>query len=168
MHKSIFLLLVATCLFAHVQAQVWPVIPSPSVVNTTGGVINQSGGGFVEFSVGETFVATNNFLGNTTFLTEGFLQPRTTAPFIIPTQEQFDELYGFGCFPNPVSDFLSVETSYHGFTNVEFANTEGQVVRSVRFDYTPIDCQSLPAGVYFVRLFSNNFSISKNFKLVKQ
>ncbi len=161
-------MLTALCLFAHVQAQVWPVVPSPSVLNTTGGVINQSGGDFVEFSIGEIAVVPLNIGGNQVGFTQGFLQPRLGAPFVINTYEAFDEKYGFKCYPNPVSDFLTVETNYQDFKGIQFINVEGQMIRETRFDYTSIDCTLLPIGTYFVRLYSETNPESKIFKLLKQ
>ena len=113
-------------------------------------------------------VASLNIAGNDVGFTQGFLQPTLGAPFIINTQEAFDEKYGFKCFPNPVSDFLTVETSYQDFTEVQFINMDGQIVRLARFDYTPIDCALLPKGIYAVRLYSENKPESKTFKLIKQ
>jgi len=164
MCKTIFLLLTALCLFAQVQAQ----ILSPSVLNSTGGVINQSGGAFVEYSIGEMAVVSLNLGGNEVGFTQGFLQPTLWSDFIInSTHESFDEKYTFKCFPNPVSAFLTVETSYQEFNTVQFTNVEGQLLHEVRFDYSPIDCTTLLEGTYFVRIFSSTNPESKTFKLFK-
>ncbi len=162
-------MLATLCLMAQVQAQVWPVIPSPSVLNSAGGVINQSSGDFVEYSIGEMAVVSLNRGGNEVGFTQGFLQPTLGSDFVInTTHESFDEKYSFKCFPNPVSDYLTVETSYQEFTTVQFTNVEGQLLHEIRFDYTPIDCTTLPKGTYFVRIFCNTNPESKTFKLLKQ
>ncbi|MEO6758184.1 MAG: T9SS type A sorting domain-containing protein, partial [Saprospiraceae bacterium] len=165
---KLYLLCGALCLFVpRLQAQ-WPVIPSPSVVNAAGGTIMLAGGDFVEYSIGEPAIVSLNLNGNPLGCTQGFLQPRLEEPYIINTHESFDEQYGFQYYPNPVAGFLTVETGYPDFTTAQFSNVTGQIIQQIPFSYSPIDCAALPAGLYFVRLFSTQQPESKTFKLLKQ
>jgi hypothetical protein len=142
---------------------------SPYVVNTTGGTMAILTGGFVEFSVGEPAITTLNIDGNPLGFTQGVLQPILDAPYVITsTHESFDDQFGFRCYPNPVSNWITVETSYLHFTSVQFYDPLGRLVDDRVFNYQPLDCSSLPTGLYFVRLFSNNKPESKTFKIIKQ
>lgn len=158
MCKTIFLLLTTLCLMAHVQAQ--------NVLNSAGGTIIQPGL-IVEYSIGE--VATSTLSLPNGPLTQGLLQPSLKSPYIIvPTNEVFDDRFTFKCFPNPVEHFLTVETNYPDFDFVQFTDAQGRTVLDRVFTYSPIECRSLPSGIYFARLFSSNKPELKTFKLVKQ
>jgi hypothetical protein len=117
----------------------------------------------LEYAVGEPAVSTLSLPGG--LVTQGLLQPTLKS---VPTHEVFDELYSFKCYPNPVVDFLAVETDYSDFKLLQFTDEQGCIVRESSFAYMPIDCASLPVGTYFVRLFSNHKPESKTFKLIKQ
>jgi hypothetical protein len=158
MCKTIFLLLTALCLMAHVQAQ--------NVLNSAGRTITQPGL-IVEYSVGE--VATSTLSLPNGPVTQGLLQPSLNSPYIVvPTNEAFDDKFTFTCYPNPVEGFLIVATNYPDFEFVQFTDVQGRTVLDRIFTYGPIDCATLPSGTYFARLFSTNKPESKIFKLVKQ
>lgn len=143
---------------AHVQAQ--------NVLNSAGRTITQPGL-IIEYSVGE--VATLTLSLSNGPVTQGLLQPSLKSPYIIvPTNEVFDDKYTFKCYPNPVGDFLTVETDYLDFEFVKFTDAQGRTVLDRVFTYGSIECGSLPSGTYYARLFSTNKSESKTFKLIKQ
>lgn len=154
MCKTIFLLLTALSLMAHVHAQ--NALTSAGRTITLPGLI-------VEYTVGE--VATRTLSLPNGPVTQGVLQPYHT---IVSTNETFDDKFSFKCFPNPVEFFLTVETDYPNFEWVQFTDAQGRIVWSKPFTYSPIECGTLPSGIYFVRLFSTNQPESKTFKLVKQ
>ena len=142
----------------HVQAQ--------TVLNSAGRTITQPGL-IVEYSVGEVATLTLSLPNGS--VTQGLLQPSLKSPYIVvPTTEAFDDKFTFKCYPNPVNDFLTVETNYLDFDFVQFTDAQGRTVLDRVFTYSPIDCGTLPSGTYFARLFSSNKPESKTFKLVKQ
>lgn len=159
MCKTIFLLLTALCLMAHVQAQ--------NALTSAGRTITitppQQPVLIVEYTVGE--VATRTLSLPNGPVTQGVLQPYLT---IVSTKEAFDDKFTFQCYPNPVENFLTVETDYPNFEWVQFTDAQGRILLNKLFTYSPIECGTLPSGIYFVRLFSTNQPESKTFKLVKQ
>ena len=165
MHKTIYLTILALCLVAHLQAQ--------EVLNAAGKTITGLTGpgavATVEYSIGEVAVKTLSIAGGD--VTQGVLQPAHDPPYVVVevgTKEVFDELYSFKCYPNPVGDELIVETSYPDFTHVQFISQDGRVVQEMPFNSGQINCNQLPAGMYFVRLFSETKPEFKTFKLFKQ
>jgi hypothetical protein len=164
MYKSILLLITGCCFITTLQSQT----NSPNVVNSTGGTMLLNNGDYLEFSVGETAVTSLNIGGNEVGFTQGLLQPTLGYPYIINTHEAFDDKYSFKCFPNPVSDFLSIETDYKNFTNFQIINLQGQIIQERIFNYSPIDCTLISSGGYFIRLYSKSNPESKTFKLFKQ
>lgn len=158
MCKTIYLLLTTLCLMAHVQAQ--------NVLNSAGRTITQPGL-IVEYSVGEVATLTLSLPNGP--VTQGLLQPSLNSPYIVvPTNEAFDDKFTFKCYPNPVGDFLTVETDYSDFEFVQFTDAQGRTVLDRVFTYSPIECSALPSGTYFARLFSTNKPELKTFKLFKQ
>ena len=159
MHKTIYLTILALCLVAHLQAQ--------EVLNAAGKTITGLTGpgavATVEYSIGEVAVKTLSIAGGD--VTQGVLQPYVVVDDV---KEVFDELYSFKCYPNPVGDELIVETSYPDFTHVQFISQDGRVVQEMPFNSGQINCGQLPAGMYFVRLFSETKPEFKTFKLFKQ
>lgn len=148
---------------AHVQAQ--------EVLNAAGKTITGLSGpgavAAVEYSIGEIAISTLSI--GTGWATQGVLQPALNPPYVVSsTREVFDDLYSFKCFPNPVGEFLIVETSYPDFTGVQFLSLDGRVLREAPFNNGQIDCSQLQAGMYFIRLFSKDKPESKTFKLIKQ
>ena len=143
---------------AHVQAQ--------KVLNS-GGRTTFLPGLIVEYSVGEVATLTLSLPNGP--VTQGLLQPLLKSPYIVvPTNEAFDNKFTFKCYPNPVEDFLMVETNYPDFEFVQFTDVQGRSVLDQVFTYGSIECGSLPSGTYFARLFSTNKPESKTFKLIKQ
>jgi hypothetical protein len=80
--------------------------------------------------------------------------------------ERFDDL-NFTYSPNPVSDYLDVSYS-EKISNYEIINSIGQFVSSKYEDNMnfEIDMKNLPAGVYFIRLFSEGKM--KTIKIIKK
>jgi len=78
-----------------------------------------------------------------------------------------DDVYVF--FPNPVYDKLTVKSKIvlPSDTKIELLNIKGSLISSHNFtgNETQISLESLPSGVYFVRILSNNYSSTK--KVIK-
>lgn len=136
-----------------------------NVLNAGGQTIALTGGGTVEYSIGE--VATLTLFPTGQPVTQGLLQPLPPKP-INSSQDLFDERYGFACYPNPTADFVTIETGYPDFDRISFSSADGRVVQEGAFTYAPVDCHLLPPGLYFARLSATNSSTLKIFKLLKQ
>lgn len=161
MCKNLLPLLAACCwLAASAQAQ---TNVQNNVLNAGGQTINWTNGGTIEYSIGEVATITINPTGQP--VTQGLLQPRSPK---VGTQDLFDERYGFTCYPNPTTDFVTIETGYPDFDRISFSSTDGRVVQEGAFTYAPVDCHLLPPGLYFARLSSAHQSTLKIFKLLKQ
>ncbi|MDO9634105.1 MAG: FG-GAP-like repeat-containing protein [Paludibacter sp.] len=70
-------------------------------------------------------------------------------------------------YPNPVNDNLYLKWSNHQ-ANYEIVNLQGQVIRNGKLDddITVVDFSDLTKGVYFIRLYDNQKSITK--RILKQ
>ncbi len=159
MNRSIFLFLTVFCLTTHTQAQ--------SVLNTGGRTVNLPSGSpfpILEYSIGEVATVTLTNLANGP-VTQGVLQPTLGT---VSTNEVFDEKYSFSSYPNPTSSAVIIETDYQHFDLFQIIDVSGRIVVENTFGYEPINCESISAGTYVIRLYSVNQPESKTFKLIKQ
>ena len=132
---------------------------SPTVVNSAGGVISNSSNS-LEWSLGELAVSTLTSTNN--LLTQGFLQPTTT---IVGTEAPFEESR-FSAFPNPVSDWLILQTDIPDIETVQVHDVLGRLVLQSTFQQN-IDVHQLNSGIYIVSLFSNQARLLHSFKINK-
>lgn len=68
------------------------------------------------------------------------------------------QLVDFQVFPNPVSDFLTIEKSFEGASQVQLTDFSGRVVLDTKLanSSSQIDIAALPQGMYAVSLFLEN------------
>lgn len=132
---------------------------SPTVVNSSGGVISNSSNS-LEWSLGELAVSTLTSPSN--LLTQGFLQPTTT---IVGTDAPFDESR-FSAFPNPVSDWLNLQTDIPDIQIVQIHDVLGRIVLQSTFQPS-IDVHQLNSGMYIVSLFNDQTQFLHSFKINK-
>ena len=158
MCKTIFLLLTALCLFAHVQAQ------TPGYLNTlnTAGTTGTSGGTTYTYSVGEAVV-----FSNSCSYAPGVVQP-TCICMLSSVVETFDMKYNANFFPNPSNGQILVETDFMEFTHYTVSSMDGRILESDKFNYSPIDLGKIEAGTYFLRLSTADNQIFKTVKIIKQ
>ena len=74
-----------------------------------------------------------------------------------------DEVFGskFSVYPNPSSDVINIRTTER-VDKVELYNTLGQsVIRSNSFDGNQIDINSLKSGLYLLKIYSGNKTVTK-------
>ena len=156
--KFIFLL---ACLIPPLGIQAQNVINAGGQTATAAEVL-------LEYSVGE--LATQSFFpAASPMITQGLLQPSLTSPYVIvDVAEPFRSKYAFSCFPNPTRETIFIETDYKDFTRIRIYGPQGQVVRDESFLYEPVSCVSLAAGIYAVRLFSEEDPEFITFKIIKQ
>lgn len=137
------------------------------VLNAGGRTVNLPSGSpfpILEYSIGEVATATLINLTNGP-LTQGVLQSTLGT---VSTNEAFDEKYTFRSYPNPTSSAVMVETDYQHFELFQIIDLSGRIVVENTFGYASINCESISAGIYVVRLYSINHPESKTFKLIKQ
>jgi len=132
---------------------------SPTVVNSSGGVISNSSNS-LEWSLGELAVSTLTSTNN--LLTQGFLQPTTT---IVGTEAPFDESR-FSAFPNPVSDWLNLQTDIPEIETVQVHDISGRLVLQSTFQPS-LDVHQLISGMYIVSLFNDQTQFLHSFKINK-
>ena len=132
---------------------------SPTVVNSSGGVIQNSSHS-LEWSLGELAVSTLTSPAN--LLTQGFLQPTTTT---VGTEDLFDESR-FSAFPNPVSDWLNLQTDIPDIKTVQVHDVLGSLVLQSGFQPL-IDLHQLEIGTFVVSLFDNQNQFLHSFKISK-
>ena len=132
---------------------------SPMVVNASGGVIQNSSYS-LEWSLGELAVSTLSSPAN--LLTQGFLQPIATT---VGTNDLFDESRIL-VFPNPVSDWLNIQTDIPDIQTVQIHDILGRLVLQSRFQST-LDVHHLNCSTYTVSLFDKNNKCLHSFKISK-
>ena len=132
---------------------------SPTVVNASGGVIQNSSYS-LEWSLGELAVSTLSSPAN--LLTQGFLQPTTTT---VGTNDLFDESR-FTAFPNPVSDWLTMQTDMPDIQTVQIHDILGRLVLQSRFQST-LDVHHLNCEIYIVSLLGKQNKFLHSFKISK-
>ena len=157
--KTIFLLLMALCLGAHVQAQT--PLPTENTLNATGNTIT-GGGTTYSYSVGE--VAAFSFSNSCSF-TQGVIQSNCIMVSVI---EAFDEKYKAWFFPNPTSDQIVVETDFTGFEHYQITTADGRLVETGNFNYSPIGFGKFQSGTYYLRLLSADSFTTKTTQIFKQ
>ncbi len=132
---------------------------SPTVVNSSGGVVSNSSNS-LEWSLGELAVST--FTSPADLLTQGFLQPTIT---IVGTEAPFDESR-FSAFPNPVSDWLNLQTDIPEIKTVQVHDILGRLVFQSTIQ-PGIDVHQLNSGIYIISLFSKQNEFLHSFKINK-
>ena len=132
---------------------------SPTVVNASGGVIQNSSYS-LEWSLGELAVSTLSSSAN--ILTQGFLQPIATT---VGTDDLFDESR-FTAFPNPVSDWLNLQTDIPDIKTIKVHDVLGRLVLQSRLQST-LDVHHLNCSTYTVSLFDKNNKFLHSFKISK-
>lgn len=132
---------------------------SPTVVNSTGGVISNNSHS-LEWSLGE--LAVGSLTSPDNLLTQGFLQP---TRIIVGTKDLFDESQ-FSAFPNPVLDWLYLQTDIPDIKIVKVHDILGRLVLQCIFQ--PIlDIHTLNQGVFVVSLFDKQNQYLHSFKINK-
>jgi hypothetical protein len=135
----------------------------PAAGLATAGVISYSQ------TIGETAV---EIFGNGGFeLTQGFQQPAIKITTDIPPEGNGVEVY-----PNPVTDFINVKLygEVARKLRIEIINITGMIVNSITMSFVSkyyyiqqIEVSNLKYGFYFVRVTSDDGTISRVFKIEK-
>ena len=144
-------------------------------------VITSQGGdatytmGQLQWTLGETFIAKNE--ANDAFaysIYEGMQQGQYVAADasirekIVDTSTESTLRY----YPNPVVKYLTIEDMERLVNKVVMYDAAGNQVyertRSEQSQLLRINMDTLPTGIYFVRLYDNAGSLLKRFRVVRQ
>jgi photosystem II stability/assembly factor-like uncharacterized protein len=117
---------------------------------------------FLEFSMVDENIGygiSNNGIYKTT---NGGGEPISELTFVPYAFVQIDELGAkeFSIYPNPVGDFINVQSFAVNGNHIEIFDMAGQLVFSETVQSTQIDVSKLAAGQYNVRLYSENGNYS--------
>jgi hypothetical protein len=127
--------------------------------------------GKIHFSqtVGETAVEV--FTSTESVLTQGFQQPG--IKFI---KENPPSGNGVKVYPNPVTDFVTIELFGTGTRtfHIEFFSISGTILRSEKFEFAdnywlcqPFSVENYSKGLFFIRIMSTDGLINRTFKIEK-
>ena len=137
-----------------------------TAIPTTGG--NASGsGGSVSYSVGQVVYQT--YTGTNTSVAEGVQQP-----YEISVVNGIEEATGISlsvsAYPNPTTDYLTLEVNHFELSNVYFQlyDLQGKLLQSEKITgkQTSIVMNNLASATYFVKVVQRNKEI-KSFKIIK-
>ncbi|MEI6124892.1 MAG: T9SS type A sorting domain-containing protein [Bacteroidota bacterium] len=137
-----------------------------TAIPTTGG--NASGsGGSVSYSVGQVVYQT--YTGTNTSVAEGVQQP-----YEISVVNGIEEATGISlsvsAYPNPTTDYLTLEVNHFELSNVYFQlyDLQGKLLQSEKITgkQTSIVMSKLAPATYFVKVVKRNKEI-KSFKIIK-
>jgi hypothetical protein len=68
-------------------------------------------------------------------------------------------------FPNPVQNYLTVRSNLP-VTRVEVYSLLGELIKEVNSNFSRIDLRQLNSGIYMVKIYSDQYSVTK--KLIKK
>ncbi len=153
-----FIALIAVCL---------PVLTfSQQGVHSSGGEASGSGGS-VSYSVGQLFYHVH--YGADAFVAEGVQQPYEISVITV-VEEAEDISLLFRTYPNPVSDFLVLETTGHetGKLRYQLFDMKGMLLQEQQVvdAQTTIPMRGYDPAVYFLRLTRQN-EVIKTFRILK-
>ncbi len=92
---------------------------------------------------------------------------KPSLPVPGPEPEPEEPETGFGVFPNPVSEMLTIKSEFEGFTDLTIYDVYGNMMTSLRFQkIIDIDTSNWSSGVYIVH-YGKSASMGKVVKLTK-
>jgi len=151
---------------------------SPIVI-TSSGNYNLSAAGSLQWTIGEPIIETFTSAGS--ILTQGFQQSNyniteTDSTRMLsfgsgPATSLYFPMFTAKVFPNPVSDIINVNITSEitGSTKVELLDFSGRSIFEERFieQAIQINLQSIPPGIYFMRVSNSVNGYFKTFKIEK-
>ena len=158
--KKLMFLIALTLLIAGLQAQ--------ETVTTSGG--NASGeGGTVSYTIGQVVYDTHT--GTAGSVAEGIQQPYEIS--VVTGIEEPGIKLNIVAFPNPVTDHLNLrisdDTSIEDQLTASLCGLKGSIIKQQKIvnNETTIDMAGQTAGVYFLKIQSENQKEIKTFKIIK-
>jgi len=139
---------------------------SQESTNTAGGNANGSGGS-VSYSVGQVVYTTNT--GANGSVSQGVQQPYEIS-VITAIEEAKGINLSVSAYPNPTTDFLTLEVNNIELSNLSFQifDLQGKLIQNQKIidKQTSIVMSNLSPATYFVKVFQANTEI-KTFKIIK-
>ncbi len=154
MRKLIFIFFVVVSIQLNAQELL------PTKLNS-GGSYFENTSGSLEVSVGEIYA--NLELKNGESLSTYFLQPLEK----IILDAKCVNVNIITVMPNPVSNFLEIQSASIVINKFEIINTSGNVVLNQSFTNNLIDVSALINGAYYLRLLDERNALLKTFKFIK-
>jgi hypothetical protein len=135
---------------------------TPQVFANAGTSMTGPSGG-LDFTIGE--VATSSLTSGSDALTQGFHQPN----IVIVGVEQFVDVYTINLYPNPVQQFVTIETNSEEELQAKMYNAHGQLVidNKVFTQKAVLNLDAIADGPYFLHVTRLNGEPVKNFSLIK-
>jgi Secretion system C-terminal sorting domain len=138
-------------------------VSSQKLINTTGTTITDNKY-IIEYSVGEISITTLTAPANSSYITQGLLQPNIKV--INPACAIVNDT--INCFPNPVEKILSVVGRVDWITGYRIYAADGKLVRVSNFVNNQINMYNLPGGAYFIKLYPGCDDKYRILKVIKQ
>lgn len=124
-------------------------------------------GGSSSFTVGQAVYTTNTATNGT--LTQGVQQPYEIL-VVAGIEENFGINLSVSAYPNPTTDYLTLEVKDFGFSTLNFQlyDLQGKLLQSEKItsNQTTIVMSNLVPATYFVKVTQNNQEV-KTFKIIK-
>lgn len=133
-------------------------ISTSELISTSGTYFEAPSGHSLSWSIGEPLTATYD---QGSILTQGFHQP--SFGFVGLTVEEIE----FAVYPNPVNEYLTIQSSLSEAVNIEIRNALGQHIINevIHAGINQIDLSQIASGVYFICVLNKKKSTIKFEKL---
>lgn len=113
------------------------------------------------FTLGEVFVS-ELIVDSNAHVSEGFINGDKDGSLSL-VDNQFDN--GFKIYPNPTSNVVFLKGETEQISHIELISVLGQKITDLRYDFEKVSLESLDNGVYFLKIYRNNFY--QTFRVVK-
>jgi hypothetical protein len=141
-------------------------LQAQTAILPTGGNAS-GGGGTVSYSVGQVVYSTN--IGTNGSVAEGVQQPYEIS-VVTGLEEAKDINLLISAFPNPATDYLTLEVKNFNLANLNFQmyDMHGKLIQSKKIEgaQTNIVMSNLPPAIYFIKVMQSENEI-KTFKIIK-
>jgi hypothetical protein len=133
------------------------------VIATKGGRLTNTSA-TMDFTIGEVVIESLN--GNSTVMTQGFLQSNITIIATAISSFQYD----ISVFPNPTSDVLVIETPGNSGVTYQLIDINGDVLSTniITGESLKLDIQKHESGMYLLRLTHQNGEEHEVYQIIKQ
>ncbi|MNJ83395.1 Protease 1 precursor [compost metagenome] len=108
--------------------------------------------------------ADNTVMAELTAANADFGSTRTDS-FCVTTASLKEFAANWKLYPNPVSEFLTIETPANGIKTIHITNAAGQIIQTLQSELNTISipATNLAKGLYFIQLTSNEGTSQKSF-----
>ncbi len=156
--RKLLLISAGICMWAVASGQTL----SPQVFANAGTTMTGPNGA-LDFTIGE--VVTSSLTSGSDALTQGFQQPN----IVIVGVENFIDVYTINLYPNPVQQFVTIETNSVEELQAKIYNAHGQLVidGKVFTQKAVLNLEAIADGPYFLHVTRLNGEPVKNFSLIK-